>query len=239
MAASVTGVDACRGGWIAVTLAAGDDGDDGDDGPVSVAVRRRLGALPLPLGGIVGIDMPLGLLADGWRTADLLARRALGRRGSCVFAIPPRPVWEQPCYADANRLCRELTGRGMSAQAWGLRVKLLEADLFRAAAPVPCCEVHPELSFATLAGAPLADSKHSAAGREIRRALLTEAGIELPARVPGAAEDDLLDAAAVAWSAARIAAGTASTLTDPVQLGDDGREIAIRYLRRGASPSIA
>ena len=175
--------------------------------------------------------MPLGLLATGWRTADLLARRALGRRGPCVFAIPPRPVWEQPAYANANQSCRELTGRGMSIQAWGLRGKLLEADEFRrAAAAPPLYEVHPELSFAALAGgAPLADSKHTPSGLAIRRALLAEAGIALPPRVPGAAEDDLLDAAAVAWSAGRVAAGAAVTLSDPDQRADDGREIAIRY----------
>ena len=225
MGASVTGVDACPGGWVAVTLA---------DGAASVTVARTLDALPL--GEITAIDMPLGLLAAGWRTADLLARRALGRRGSCVFAIPPRPVWRQQCYADANRCCRELTGRGMSAQAWGLRAKLLEADAFRQAVGAKAglapamYEVHPELAFAALSGgAPLADTKHSEPGRAIRRALLAEAGLTLPPRVPGAATDDLLDAAAVAWSARRIAAGVAVTLADPAQRADDGGEIAIRY----------
>ena len=195
---------------------------------VTVTVSRTLDRLAL--NGVTGIDMPLGLLATGWRTADLLARRALGRRGPCVFAIPPRPVWEQPAYANANQSCRELTGHGMSIQAWGLRGKLLEADEFRAAAAPPLYEVHPELSFAALAGgAPLADSKHTPSGLAIRRALLAEAGIALPPRVPGAAEDDLLDAAAVAWSAGRVAAGAAVTLSDPDQRADDGREIAIRY----------
>lgn len=231
MTSSVTGVDACRGGWVAVTLT---------NGAVHVAVARTLDGLTLARAagssaawtGVTGIDMPLGLLTDGWRVADLLARRELGRRGSCVFAIPPRPVWRQPCYADANRRCRELTGRGMSAQAWGLRDKLLEADLFRRGAALsrqPFFEVHPELSFAALSGAPLAASKHSPDGLAIRRALLTAAGVIVPSRVPGAAEDDLLDAAAVAWSALRIAAGTAVTLTDPAQLADDNGEIAIRY----------
>ena len=61
--------------------------------------------------------------------------------------------------------------------------------------------MHPELSFAELAGAPA-----------------------------GAAEDDLLDGAAVAWSALRIASGTARVLPDPpAQRGDDGCEVAIRY----------
>lgn len=226
MAASVTGIDGCAGGWVAVTFA---------DGEARATVAKTLDALGLALDGVTGIDMPLGLLAEGWRTADLLARRALGRRGSSVFAIPPRPVWEQLAYPDANHTCRELTGRGLSIQAWGLRVKLLEADAFRRAAAAasaapPLCEVHPELSFAALSGGtPLADSKHTPAGRRVRRALLAQAGIVVPPRVPGAAEDDLLDAAAVAWSARRIAAGTAVTLTDPVQRADDNGEIAIRY----------
>ncbi len=232
MTASVTGIDGCAGGWVAVMLStAGDPGAPGVPA-VTVTAGRTLDALALDGASVIGIDMPLGLLASGWRTADLLARRALGRRGSCVFAIPPRPVWRQPSHAEANRCCRELTGRGMSIQAWGLRGKLLEADEFRraAAGPPPLYEVHPELSFAALAGGtPLADSKHTRGGLAARRALLAQAGIVVPPRVAGAAEDDLLDAAAVAWSAGRVAAGVAVTLSDPAQRADDGREIAIRY----------
>jgi predicted RNase H-like nuclease len=63
----------------------------------------------------------------------------------------------------------------------------------------------------------------------IRRELLARAGITLPPKVHGAPENDLLDAAAVAWSARRIAAAEAVTLTSPAQHADDGTEIAIRY----------
>jgi predicted RNase H-like nuclease len=222
----VTGIDGCRGGWIAVRLS-------GDE--VSVRTAGTLEALDIQ--GVTGIDMPLGLLANGWRTADALARQALGVRGASVFAIAPRPVWAAPDYATANRRCRELTGRGMSAQAWGLRTRLLEADGFRRgralpdSPPEPLREVHPELSFAALAGAPLTDSKHGPAGIAVRRALLEVVGIVLPRRVAGAAEHDLLDAAAVAWSARRIAAGTARVLpcAPRTQLSDDGFEITISY----------
>jgi hypothetical protein len=62
-----------------------------------------------------------------------------------------------------------------------------------------------------------------------RRELLAQAGITLPAKVARASENDLLDAAAVAWSARRIATGQATTLTSPAQRADDGTEIAIRY----------
>ena len=223
--APVTGVDGCAGGWIAVTLSAG--------GTVtSVTVAAALDGLPLAC--VAGIDMPLGLLGAGWRDADRLARLALGRRGVTVFAIPPRPVWECASYAAAIRACRDLTGKGFSVQAWGLRRKIAEADTYRRRAsssdpPVRLYEVHPELSFAAMAGAPLADGKHTRAGLAARRELLAAAGITLPPKVAGAAEDDLLDAAAVAWSARRIAAGRATVLTSPAQRADDGAEIAIRY----------
>jgi predicted RNase H-like nuclease len=297
----VTGIDGCAGGWVAVTIPASPVGDAGTPAAARIMVAPTL--VGLALTGVVGIDMPLGLLTDGWREADALARRALGRRGVTVFAIPPRPVWEQPTYADANRTCRELTGKGMSAQTWGLRAKLLEADAYRRhyaptrpaptrpaptwpattrtdadsqrrqpptrpaqsppaptrpaptppdadpqrrecaparPAPTDACpqrrqppprlyEVHPELAFAALAGAPIPESKHTSAGLAIRRELLTQAGLALPARVPGAAENDLLDAAAVAWSARRIAVGQAVTVTNPAQRADDGAEIAIRF----------
>ena len=221
---AVTGVDACARGWVAVTLGPGED--------VRIAVAATLDGLPLT--GVTGIDMPLGLLAADWRDADVLARRALGRRGVTVFAIPPRPVWECESYAEAGEVCRELTGKSFSVQAWGLRGKIAEADAYRrraAATPdgVRLYEVHPELAFAALAGAPLADSKHTAAGLAARRDLLARAGIDIPLRVTGAAADDLLDAAAVAWSARRIAAGQAVVLANQAQRADDGAEIAIRY----------
>jgi predicted RNase H-like nuclease len=223
----VTGLDACAAGWVAVTLPPPATGDL--SGPVTASVAMAPTLDGLSLTGVVGIDMPLGLLAGGWRDADALARRALGRRGVTVFAIPPRPVWQQPGYAEANRVCRELTGKGLSAQTWGLRRKLLEADAYRRKSPAHLCEVHPELAFAALSGAPLQESKHTKAGLAIRRELLARAGLTLPAKIAGAADNDLLDAAAVAWSARRIAAAEAVTLANPAQRADDNTEIAIRY----------
>jgi predicted RNase H-like nuclease len=224
---SATGVDACAGGWVAVTLCP--SAADEPPHPLTAAVAVAPTLDRLQLSGVVGIDMPLGLLSGGWRVADILARRALGRRGVTVFAIPPRPVWQQATYAEANKVCRELTGKGLSAQTWGLRGKILEADAYRRRSAARLHEVHPELSFTAIAGAPLAASKHTAAGLVLRRELLARAGITLPSKVAGAPVNDLLDAAAVAWSARRIAAGEAVTLTSPAQHADDGTEIAIRY----------
>jgi predicted RNase H-like nuclease len=247
----VTGVDACKHGWVAVTLE--------DPGPVVASVRMHAslaGTLddapsaqdPAPA-RIVGIDMPLGLLNSGWRDADRLARGLLGPRRSSVFAIPPQPVWNEESYQAANQRCRELTGQGFSIQAWGLRSKLLEANEYVRSCGHPMYEVHPELAFGAIAGAPLPHSKHTAPGRGLRRELLAAAGIILPvtssravssAAVSASAPPltpqarklpvtDMLDAAAVAWSAWRIATGEAVVIPEQPQCDSQGREITIRY----------
>ncbi len=245
----VTGIDACRRGWVAVTLEA--PGAIGQLGavPASVRVHGSLASLLAadPVAA-VGIDMPLGLLESGWREADRAARGLLGPRRSSVFAIPPEAVWAEPGYQAANQRCRELTGQGFSIQAWGLRAKLLEANRYRHACGHSLYEVHPELAFGALAGAPLPYSKHTAPGRELRRELLASAGIVFPvglsaavalpagaaapvtaAPVTAAPVTDTLDAAAVAWSAWRIATGQAIVIPDSPQLDRGGREITIRY----------
>jgi predicted RNase H-like nuclease len=244
----VTGVDACRRGWVAVSLeaagsAATTKGTERSgyparaNGPARirvVAVRAHqtlAGVLDGDEAAAVGIDMPLGLLASGWREADRAARALLGPRRSSVFAIPPRAVWEQASYAAASQRCRELTGQGFSIQAWGLRAKLLEADRYRGSGRRPLCEVHPELAFSAMAGAPLAHSKHTADGRELRRELLRLAGISIPrGRVPRAPVTDTLDAAAVAWSA------TDGRLRDA---GRAARRTPARRPRRPAGPPPA
>jgi predicted RNase H-like nuclease len=94
-------------------------------------------------------------------------------------------------------------------------------------------EVHPEVSFWALAGGiPLTHRKKSWAGQMARRSLLATAGVDLPddlgpaGRVP---PDDILDAAAAAWSAHRIAQGRAGSFPDPPQRDGRGRRLAIWY----------
>ena len=63
-----------------------------------------------------------------------------------------------------------------------------------------------------------------------RRALLSSQGLAIPDVVGDvsakAAADDIVDAVACAWTAGRIAAGTARSLPDPPEL-IDGHEVAI------------
>jgi predicted RNase H-like nuclease len=92
-------------------------------------------------------------------------------------------------------------------------------------------EVHPEVSFAELAGRPLAYPKSTWAGAEERRGLLRSAGIHVPIELgpPGAlaAVDDVLDAAAVCWTAGRYAEGTAFSVPPEPERFEDGVTAAI------------
>ena len=240
----VIGIDACRAGWAAVLV------DDGEVAGVLAAAALAPVLAAWPGAAAIGIDMPLGLVRRGWRDADRLAAARLGRHRSRVFAVPPAPVWDEPGHAAAVRRCRELTDppAGFSRQAWNLKDKIREANELDSGGAAALHEVHPELAFAALGdGLPVAAGKKTWNGQMTRRRLLDQAGLRLPddlagaqARVaPGAAgqvipaglvpPDDILDAAAAAWSAGRIARGEAVSLPDPPGRDQAGRPLAIWF----------
>lgn len=205
----LVGVDGCRGGWVAAM--------DRGGGRTEVIVRRSFADV-LDLGAlVVGIDMPIGLASDRPRACDIQARARLGPRRSSVFPAPVRSVLGARNHADAVVRSRASCGRGLSIQAWNLVPKVAEVDALVEPGD-PVVEVHPELSFALLAGAPLRTRKKDPAGRHERLGLLTgpfpDVADHLASRPPGCAADDVLDAHAVLWTVRRIAAGTAISLGD-------------------------
>lgn len=169
---------------------------------------------------VVGIDMPIGMPdGAGYRQADVLARAAVGPRRASVFMTPPRAALEAGSYAAALETARRVTGRGLSRQAWALGPRILEVDRIVRSVGRRIVEVHPELSFATLAGRHLPAPKSTWAGLEDRRALLASVGLAPPADLgrPGevSGADDVLDAAVACWTARRVADGTAEAHPDP------------------------
>jgi len=135
----------------------------------------------------------------------------VGVRRSSVFFAPVRAALDESDYASAR-----VRYRGISAQAWALRRAILDVEHF--AADPRIHEVHPEVSFRALHGRELPYAKRTWNGQQLRLKLLRQAGIKLPPRLDAglAPADDLIDAAAVAWTARRIANGEAKTLpADP------------------------
>ncbi len=223
----VLGVDACPAGWVGIVTA---------PGVLEAHVAPDIGALVSRVSAdgllhAVAIDIPLGLPDRTERRADRLARERLGPRRSSVFMTPPRAVLEENDHAAAVVLARALTGKGVSRQAHGLRTRVLEVDAFRRRTDLTVIETHPEVSFAEMAGAPLRSAKKTWAGSEERRALLAAREIapvgDLGTAGARVGVDDVLDAAAAAWTAGRYADDAARPLPDPPEIHSDGIPAAI------------
>jgi predicted RNase H-like nuclease len=217
----VLGADACRAGWVGIALS-----EDGIQAYVHAQIAGLvvLAAEAGPL-EVVGIDIPIGLADAGLRQADVMARKAAGPRWASVFITPVRAAVETADYQQACELNRRLAGCGISRQAFNLREKIMQVDSWLQQAPCPVVEVHPELCFAELAGAPLTDSKSTWAGAARRRQLLAAEGIVLAGDLgltgQQAGVDDVLDAAVVAWTARRVASGSARRLpAEPERFSD-------------------
>ncbi|WP_454041614.1 DUF429 domain-containing protein [Cellulosimicrobium sp. Marseille-Q8652] len=223
----VLGVDACRAGWVGVVLH-GDDVTAHVAASIDVLVESASGHGQLDA---VAVDMPIGLPDAGRRRADVLAREEIGRLRSSVFMTPVRAALEAPDHAAAVRVNRERAGEGVSIQAYGLRAKLLPVDAWVRGTGVLVVEAHPEVCFARMHGSPLVSRKATWAGSEVRRRLLAEQGVVLSGELGlgglDVAVDDVLDAAAVAWTARRVARGGAVSLPDPPEAFDDGWPAAI------------
>ena len=208
---AVLGVDGWRGRWVGALL---------EGRSVRLLDLADVAAvLAVPAVGVVGIDMPIGLSDDGVRACDVEARRRLGRAGSSVFPTPVRAVLATDDYAEARALSRAATDppRAPSAQSFQLVKAIRSLDDALGDPPADhVVEVHPELAFRAL-DPELSDAKVTARGMARRLAALRTvmdvdaALLAAPPRVPAV---DALDACAAAWSARRIADGTAKCVGD-------------------------
>jgi predicted RNase H-like nuclease len=177
-----------KGGWVAVVL------EDGRFLRDELLTPVETGFAELDDAAVIGIDVPIGF---GPREADAIAR-AYVSHASTVFSTPPRAVLERPFGP----------GLGVSAQAHALGPRIIHVtELARHDERIH--EVHPEASFRAMNDGEPLPKKRSADGALKRIELLRRHGIDLELPSP---THDVLDAAAAAWSAHRIAQGEAQCL---------------------------
>ena len=207
----VAGVDGTSGGWVAIVL------DDGQFAGDRVLSPVETDFAPLADVEVIAVDVPIGF---GPREADRSARAFLSGAASTVFTTPSREVLTRPFGP----------GLGVSAQAHALGRRVLHlTELSRRDPRIR--EVHPEVSFRAMNEfRPLRYRKKSAGGALERLDLLRVHGIALDGLDAAASVplDDVLDAAAAAWSAHRIALGTARSLPAPPER-IEGRDVAIWF----------
>jgi predicted RNase H-like nuclease len=205
------GIDGTKGGWVAVEL------EDGRFARDHLLRPETNDFQDLRDAAVLAVDIPIGF---GPRRADGAARAFLAGAASTVFTAPTHEVLARPFGP----------GLGVSAQAHALGPRIVHVTAL-AERDERIHEAHPEVSFRAMnRSAPLAHRKKSAGGALERIALLRAHGIELHSlgAAASAAVDDVLDAAACAWTAQRILTGEASTLPDPPEVVE-GRLVAIWY----------
>ncbi len=220
---TVAGVDGCRGGWICVLREAEAPFHERAFLAKSIAGLRDLPGPP----AVIAIDIPIGLpgrIENAGRDCDAMARKVLGKRASAVFAVPARGAIAAADYRSACNAAFAASDppRQLSRQMFSLFPKIREVDaIVTPALQNRIYECHPEASFWAMNGrAPLREPKKMkgrphASGLGERRALLLAQGFssgflrETRFRAADAGPDDLLDACACAWTAARIDKGEA------------------------------
>ncbi len=238
----VAGLDGCKGGWIAVLQPVA------GRAMAKIAVFKSFSeaCVHLPRRTLIGIDIPVGLpehVEAGGRAPDRAARLVVGERRHSVFPVPSRAA----VYAFAQGYPQVCSVARMtsspswapSKQAFWIFPRIQEVDLaLRTDAELTgrVFEIHPEVSFRMMRGAPLDEPKKKdgrchADGMNLRKDLLRAQGFtaDLVDQAPprGAGLDDLLDACAVLWSAARVLNGEALVLPDLPGVDDMGLKVAI------------
>jgi predicted RNase H-like nuclease len=170
---------------------------------------------------VIALNAPVGFADDPAipRTCDLVARKLLGRRSMTVRRTPTRGTAETGLprldeHLDAITLV--LLGRYGEVAAEMLPYR--QRTVY---------EAHPELSFYVINGdKPLVRSKKSEEGLAERRALLEKRipGIKrvLNAEIRGVPTSHLYDAAALLWTARRIAAKAATRIPEDPEWDSEG-----------------
>jgi len=213
----VLGVDGCRHGWVCFSMSLQSRKTD-------VRVIRSFSEVMVytPKPKSVAVDIPIGLPESGPRECDLTARKLLKKpRSNGVFPAPVRALLEARTFGAACRKSEQIQGKGVTKQTYALIPKIREVDdLITPAHQLWIREVHPEICFWAMNNrAAMTHKKSSRQGREERLTILRKLFPAIDARLlelQGKCKpDDVIDAAAAAWTALRLVNGEAKALSDP------------------------
>ncbi|MGA7323626.1 MAG: DUF429 domain-containing protein [Rhodomicrobium sp.] len=240
MSVKIAGVDGCRAGWKCVIREV--EAPFRETAFIANGISEVLHHPDEP--AIIAIDMPIGLadwISGAGRECDIAARRPLGMRASAVFAVPARPAIFESGYLAACAKAKGLSDppRAMSRQMFNLFPKIIEIDsAMTPALQKRVFECHPEVAFWAMNWQQCLSEPKKLRGRkhppglQQRRSLLISHGFSATfldeTKFPNvqAGADDLLDACACSWTAARIYKGAA--ITFPEQADRDTKGLVMQ-----------
>jgi predicted RNase H-like nuclease len=212
----VAGVDGCRAGWVWFRVEVPSMTCRVSLVDICATLRNR----PAELLSLA-IDIPIGLF-NGSRACDSAARQLLGSpRASSVFSPPCRLATRAQNYEDACNANFYETQKKISRQAWGISQKIREIDeVMMPGTQQWAFEVHPEVCFWAINNQrPMKNRKRSREGKTERLNVLLPIFPDIEdlsqPNLSGVGVDDILDAAAAAWTAIRLWQGAANSVCQP------------------------
>lgn len=249
------GVDGCKAGWFCVGISSYGECDFG--------VFKTLPELwqANKKDALILVDIPIGLPSsiNPARKCDTLARKFLSPlRHNSVFSPPCRETLSKGSYETACRVNKDVTGRGISKQAWNIFFKIREVDNLLQDHPKTRSvirECHPEVCLYGLnGGRPMEYYKKKPAGQEERLELLNghydKSRVIFKAAVDrfmrkDVARDDIVDALAAAVTGF-LSKGNLTTLPESPEIDARGRSMEMVYFpaapesfERAAQPGVA
>ncbi len=237
----VAGVDGCRAGWLVVLLSVATENGAGLRCPLDAEglwVSPHFADVLLRTYNckLICVDIPIGL-SDGPqpRACDVAARRLLGRRASSIFTPPARACLSARSYPEASAAQLQCTGKRLNKQSFLIMDKIRQVDeLVTPVMQQRVREIHPEVAFHVLNGnRPAEHNKKTVAGRNERIALLSgifptaAETVNKARRAREVAPDDIVDALAAAWTAAKTITGQAATLPEQPEYDSKGLRMEI------------
>lgn len=223
----LAGIDGCPTGWVATVAKAGNPALARLEHVTDLAAFMATVDFAL-------IDMPIGFVSGpASRDVEVAMRAALKGKASSVFPTPCRMALAEQVYFDASFVNEQALGKRLPKQTFMLFPKMREIDaLVQTYGQSRLREGHPEVSFATMAGGPVMSKKRQPVGQAERVLLLERQGLPavalLAAMIKGKmAADDILDSAAMWWSADRFCSGRHITLPQVPSTDGVGLEMSV------------
>ncbi len=184
------------------------------------------------------IDIPIGLSSKAYqRQVEGQMRKLLQGRSSTIFTPPCREAVQRKDHAVANKVNRQITGKGLSVQAFNISKKIAEVDNFlRTKRNFSLQESHPEICFKILKGKVLGTKKNTMEGQQERRDVIASISPDLDLSVEKALgqypkkqvrPDDIIDAAILCLSAQVSMAYHKLVWKDANYFDDEGIEVSI------------
>jgi predicted RNase H-like nuclease len=220
------GIDGCKKGYMIAQIS---------NQKISFRFEENLESIK-DYQGLILIDVPCGCPSNKEEIRpEPLIRQLVKGRASSVFNVPALQTLNTKDYQEANKINREILGKGLSKQSFHIIPIIKDINNFILSNPyLNIHESFPELIFTKFLGHPCKYSKHKEEGKQERINCLKEIFPWISQdledtfnSLPKSTHLDVIDAAALACCATLIDQVKYSTIPRDFQKNSQGIDMKV------------